>query len=67
MYRAIPSLRELLFIAQDRYHVVLHGRRPDGTWVLSEADGLEATIELTSIGYALRLAELYETVVRRRG
>jgi Uma2 family endonuclease len=66
MYRAIPSLRELLFIAQDRYHVQLQRRKQDGSWSLLEADGLQQSIELESIGYTLKLAELYETVARRR-
>lgn len=62
MYRKIPSLRELLIIAQDRYEVELYRRGPDGTWSLLEAVGLEASIELQSIGYTLRLSELYERV-----
>ena len=64
MYRAIPSLQELLFIAQDSYEVELYRRQPDGSWWLIEAKGLESEITLTSIGYTLSLRELYEKVVR---
>jgi len=60
LYRAIPSLRELLFIAQDSYEVELYRRQPDGTWSLIEANGPESEITLTSIGYTLSLRELYE-------
>jgi Uma2 family endonuclease len=67
LYRAIPSLRELLFIAQDRYHVELQRREPNAPWLLLEAAGLGGSIELASIDYTLKLAELYEIVARHRG
>ena len=63
LYRAIPSLQELLFIAQDSYEVELYRRQPDGTWSLIEANGLESAIALASIGYTLSLRELYEKVL----
>jgi Uma2 family endonuclease len=63
LYRAIPSLQELLFIAQDAYEVELYRRQSDGTWSLIEAKGLESAIRLTSIGYTLSLRELYEQVL----
>jgi Uma2 family endonuclease len=62
LYRAIPSLQELLFIAQDSYEVELYRRQADGSWSLMEAKGLESAITLTSIGYTLSLRELYEKV-----
>jgi Uma2 family endonuclease len=66
MYRKIPSLQELLLIAQGAYEVELHRRGTDGTWSLIEVSGLDATIELRSIGYTLRLSELYERVRENR-
>jgi Uma2 family endonuclease len=63
LYRAIPSLQELLLIAQDSYEVELYRRQPDGTWSLIEAKGLESAIALTSIGYTISLRELYEKVL----
>jgi Uma2 family endonuclease len=60
LYRAIPSLQELLLISQDSYEVELHRRQPDETWSLMEAKGPDASITLTSIGYTLSLRELYE-------
>jgi Uma2 family endonuclease len=65
MYRRLSSLQELVLIAQDRAHVVVQRRRLDGGWSLFEADGLEASIELTSIGCSLSLADLYEDVLER--
>src|ERR1039457_3906931 len=66
LYRAIPSLQELLFIAQDSYEVELYRRQADGSWLLIEAKGLESAITLTSIGYTLSLRELYEKVLVAR-
>jgi Uma2 family endonuclease len=62
MYRRIPSLQELLIISQDSYEVELSRRMPDGSWSLLEAVGLEASVDLQSIAYTLRLSELYERV-----
>ncbi|MGO9256992.1 MAG: Uma2 family endonuclease [Bryobacteraceae bacterium] len=63
IYRRMPSLQELLLIAQERYEVELYRRRADGAWwAIVEAAGLEAAIDLQSIGYTLRLSDLYERV-----
>ena len=45
----------------------LYRRQPDGTWSLIEANGLDASITLTSIGYTLLLRELYERVLGESG
>ena len=66
MYRAMPSLQELLFIAQDSYDVELYRRQTDGTWSLIGANGLDGSIEPTSIQYTLPLRELYAKVVAHR-
>jgi Uma2 family endonuclease len=61
-YRTIPSLSEYLLVAQDRIHVDLYTRQPDGRWILSEAGRLEDSLELRSIECRLSLADLYEKV-----
>lgn len=61
-YRAIESLAEYLLVAQERVHVELYTRQPDGRWLLSEASRLEDTLELRSIECRLALADLYEKV-----
>jgi Uma2 family endonuclease len=62
LYRRIDFLQEYLLIAQDRPHVEVFRRLPDDQWVLLEAKGLDATIELPSIGCSLALAEVYDKV-----
>ncbi len=62
--REISSLQELLLISQDRCDVDLYRRKEDGTWNLLNASGIDASIELASIGCTLQLRELYDTVTR---
>ncbi len=46
LYRAIPSLRELLLISQESFDVELYRRQEGGSWALYEVSGLDASIEL---------------------
>ncbi len=60
-YRRLDSLREYLIVAQDRPRVERYVR--DGErWVLTEASGLDATLDLASIGCVLALADVYDKV-----
>lgn len=61
-YQTIESLREYVLCAQDRVHVDLYTRQPDGAWLLRSASRLEDSIELASIGCRISLAALYERV-----
>src|SRR2546422_1674643 len=61
-YRTLPSLREYILIAQDKYHVEHFVRQPDNRWLLSETNLLEDTIHLSSIACDLALAEDYDKV-----
>jgi Uma2 family endonuclease len=61
-YRKIPSFREYLLIAQDRVHIERYLRSDDGQWVLLEYGDLASTIELSSIGGTLQIADVYDKV-----
>jgi Uma2 family endonuclease len=61
-YRYLDSLQEYLLVAQDRPHVEQYTRQADGRWLLSEATGLEALIQLSSLGVDLPLVEVYDGV-----
>jgi Uma2 family endonuclease len=61
-YRRLPSLAGYLLVAQTKPHVELFRRLPEGGWRLSEASGLEATIELPDLAVTLALAEVYDKV-----
>lgn len=61
-YRALPSLREYVLIAQDSPHIERYLRQPNDEWLLADATGLDASIELASIGCRLVIADVYERV-----
>lgn len=61
-YRTLDSLKEYVLIAQDRYHTEHHVRQMDNTWLLSETNRIEDSIELISIGCHLELVEIYDKV-----
>lgn len=60
-YRRIPSLRELVLIAQSEPLVQCYHRAARG-WLLVEAASLEQSLELPSLGIAIPLAEIYRNV-----
>ncbi|HEY3418738.1 MAG TPA: Uma2 family endonuclease [Armatimonadota bacterium] len=60
-YRTIPSLREYLFIAQDRPHVERY-RRQGNDWLFTEYSTLADEVALDSIGCTLSVAAIYEQV-----
>lgn len=61
-YRALASLQEYVLIAQDSAHVERYRRQPNDEWLLADATGLDTSIELSSIGCTLALADVYEKV-----
>jgi len=61
-YKTLESLMEYLLVASDRMHADLLTRQPDGRWILASADEPGETIELSSIGGRLVLADIYEKV-----
>jgi len=61
-YRSIESLEEYVLVAQDEARIEKFVKSGDGFWVLSEAVGLGAEIEFSSIECCLALAEVYDKV-----
>lgn len=61
-YRTIESLRGVLFIAQERVHVVHYVRQDDGTWLLTETRDPGGRVSLASVGASLVLSEVYAKV-----
>jgi Uma2 family endonuclease len=64
-YRGIASLLDYLLIAQDAARVEHYTREGEDRWVLTEAAGLEARVEIASIDCVLALEEVYEKVTFR--
>ncbi|MEY4752135.1 MAG: hypothetical protein RIQ60_4349 [Pseudomonadota bacterium] len=61
LYQQLPSLEEYLLVEADRVHADLFRRNAEGLWVLHPA-GPGATVELTSVGLAVSMAEIYADV-----
>jgi len=61
-YRKLDSLSEYILISQDKQHIEQFVRQPDNHWLLSEADNLQAAIDLTSINCKLVMADVYDKV-----
>jgi Uma2 family endonuclease len=58
-YRSVPTLFEYLLVSQDRVHVELYTRQPDGGWFLREWNDPAAEIDLVSLGCRMKIAEVY--------
>lgn len=61
-YRSIESLEEYVLVAQDEARIEKYVKSGGGFWTLSEAVGLGAEIEFSSIECCLALAEVYDKV-----
>jgi Uma2 family endonuclease len=62
LYRKLGSLREYLLVSQHEPHVERYTRQVNGEWLYEEADGLDSSIELLSLGVILKLSEIYRQV-----
>lgn len=61
-YRALPSFREYLLLAQDEIRAEHHVGQSDGSWLMREYSAPTDEIELKSIVCRLRLRDVYERV-----
>jgi Uma2 family endonuclease len=61
-YRRIESLQEYLLVHQDQPRVERFTRQGGRFWLFSEAEGLQAQIQIESLGITLALADIYEGV-----
>lgn len=61
-YRLLDSLQEYVLVAQDSARVERYLRQADGQWLFSDTAGLEASVDLISIGCTLLLADIYNKV-----
>ena len=62
MYSSVESLREYLLVAQTYPHISHFQRDKNGLWTLWMVHGLDAEVEIASIGCKLRLADVYDKV-----
>ncbi|MEG5139869.1 MULTISPECIES: Uma2 family endonuclease [unclassified Microcoleus] len=62
LFRSIPSFREYVLIDQYEMHVEQFCKRDDNKWVLSEYDGADAVLALSSVSFEMSLGEMYDRV-----
>ncbi len=62
LYLQLDSLREYVLVEQDSPYINKLIRNDDGTWTMSVIEGLEASVNLHSIGCQLQTADIYQGV-----
>ena len=62
LYRRLRSLEEYVLVSQDRFLVELYTRQADDRWLLTEYNGNDEEIVLSSIDCALLLRDIYDKV-----
>lgn len=62
-YQAVATLREYLLVSQDEPRVTHYARLEGGDWKRRDITDLDASVELESVGCALKLRDVYEGVV----
>ncbi len=61
-FQQLDSFREYVLIDQDQPWIEWFSRREGGTWVMQPLDGLDAWLDLASIGCRLALRSIYDGV-----
>jgi Uma2 family endonuclease len=61
-YRKLESLTDYLLVSQTKYRIEHYVRQPDNQWLLSETEGLDNTLPISSINCVLSLTEVYDKV-----
>ncbi len=61
-YQLLDSLAVYLLVSQDTPRIEMFTRREDGTWLYAEFHGLDAVVEIESIGCSLRPGDVYHKV-----
>ena len=59
-YQRLVSLRDCVLVSQDQPRVEHYSRAAAGDWLLHVAEGLSASITLTSVDCTLLLSDIYE-------
>ena len=61
-YRTVASLREYVLVSQVEYRIERFTRTEDNDWIYTDVTGIEASVDLSSIGCRLSMSGAYEKV-----
>jgi Uma2 family endonuclease len=64
-YKTVEGLEYILLVDPDEPRVSLYWRDQSRNWMNDQISGMDAAVELPSLGVQLRLADLYETLTFR--
>lgn len=59
-YRSIPSIREYVLIDQHQCQVTHYCKLEDGKWLLTDIEGENSVLALSSVEFEIAFADLYE-------
>lgn len=62
-YQVIPTLRDYLLISQDEPRVTHYTRLEGDSWERRDVNGLDASLELPSVGCTFRLSDIDDGVI----
>jgi Uma2 family endonuclease len=61
-YKRMPSVQEIVFVAQDRVHIEIFRRQGEAFWQTETLTELTDTLHLQSVGLTLTVAQVYRRV-----
>ncbi|HEY0048014.1 MAG TPA: Uma2 family endonuclease [Pyrinomonadaceae bacterium] len=63
-YQQMPSVQEYVIVEQEKMHVEIHRRQPDGRWItyFYNDNDLDEQLEFQSVGLKINLEEIYRRV-----
>jgi Uma2 family endonuclease len=61
-YRSLPEFQEYILISQSRPYVMQYNKTEENKWLLTEYEGENASLSLTSVNFGLSFQEIYEGV-----
>jgi Uma2 family endonuclease len=61
-YKHLPSVKEIVFVAQDRVRIEIFRRQGEAFWQTEVLTELEETLQLQSVGLTLTVTQVYRRV-----
>ncbi len=62
-YRSLPEFQEYILISQSRPYIMQYNKTEENKWLLTEYEGENASLSLTSVNFNLSFQEIYEGVI----
>ena len=61
-YRSLPEFQEYILISQSRPYIMQYNKTEENKWLLTEYEGENTSLSLTSVNFDLSFQEIYEGV-----